>query len=120
MTTSGLSSDTGHTEFIYLILWKLRTLSSEEKKRWFGQWAKIQQRVPKGLRVLADTNVAFGTEYTGFTVFEGPLDLFEQFATIMDESSTHVVEKTRTIIGLKGPMVSISEIRKVLESRPID
>jgi hypothetical protein len=63
---------------------------------------------------------AFGTEYTGFTVLEGPLDLFEQFATIMDESSTHVVEKTRTIIGLKGPMVSISEIRKVLESRPID
>ena len=120
MTSSGVPSDTGHTEFIYLILWKLRTLSNEEKKLWFGQWAQIQQRVPKGLRVLADTNVAFGTEYTGFTVLEGPLDLFEQFATIMDNSSTHVVEKTRTIIGLKGPLVSISEIRKVLESRPID
>jgi hypothetical protein len=120
MTTSGLASDTGHTEFIYLILWKLRTLSDEEKKLWFSQWAKIQRRVPKGLRVLADTNLAFGTDFTGFTVFEGPLDLFEQFATIMDEHSTHVVEKTLTIIGVKGPMRNISEIRKVLESRPID
>ena len=120
MSTNGLVSNTGHTEFIYLILWKLRTLTDEEKKRWFGEWAEIQRHVPKGLHVLADTNHAFGTEYTGFTVLEGPLDLFEQFATIMDESSTHVVEKTWTIIGIKGPMVSISEIRKVLESRPID
>ena len=51
MTSSGLSSDKGHTEFIYLILWKLRTLSDDEKKLWFGQWAEIQRRVPKGLRV---------------------------------------------------------------------
>jgi hypothetical protein len=120
MSTSGFPSDTGHTELIYLILWKLRTLTDEEKKLWFGQWVEIQRRVPKGLRVLADTNLAFGTEYTGFTVLEGPLDLFEQFATIMDENATHVVEKTWTIIGVKGPMASISEIRKVLESRPID
>jgi hypothetical protein len=120
MTSGGLSSDAGHTEFIYLILWKLRTLSDDEKKRWFGQWAEIQHRIPKGLRVLADTNLAFGTDFTGFTVVQGPLDLFEQFANIMDESSTHVIEKTRTIIGVKGPMVNISEIRRVLESRPID
>ena len=120
MAASDLPFDTGHIEYIYLILWKLRTLNEEEKKRWFGEWAEIQRRVSKGLRVLADTNHAFGTEFTGFTVLEGPLDLFEQFATIMDERSTHVIEKTWTIIGIKGPLVSISEIRKVLESRPID
>ena len=120
MAAPGTRSDVGTLEFVYIVFYRLRTLTKEEKEQWFSEWAEIKKQLPQELMCIADTAHAFGTEFTGFTVLEGPLEQFRQFTEIMEKSSAHVVEKTRTIIGTKGPMVPISEFKKILETHPID
>ncbi len=120
MPPSRLTSEPGKTEFVYIILYRLRTMSDQEKRDWFKKWAEIRKLIPKEIRVVTEAGNAFGTEFTGFSVFEGPLDKFEILYDILDRETGPLVEKTRTIIGTKGSITPTSDFERILQSRPID
>ncbi len=120
MSSSRLPSELGKTEFVYLMLYRLRTMSDDEKRDWFKKWAQIRKTIPKEIRVITEAGNAFGTDFTGFTVFEGPLDKFEKLYDILDRETGPLVEKTRTIIGTKGAISPTSDFERILRSRPID
>ena len=120
MAHSRLPTEIGKPEFVYLVLYRLRTMSDEEKKNWFKKWAEIRKTIPKEIRVITEAGNAFGTEFTGFTVFEGPLDKFEVLYEILDKETGPLVERTKTIIGTKGLISPTSDFERILASRPID
>ncbi len=95
-------------------------MSDDEKHEWFKEWAIIRKRLPKGIKIVTEAGSAFGTEFTGFTVFEGPFEHYEHLVEILEEKSGLLFEKTRTIIGTKGLVDTPSEFQKILEQRPID
>ena len=94
MVSSKLPTALGKTEFVYLQLYRLRTLSDEEKHEWLKEWASIKQGLPPEIKVVVEAGNAFGTEFTGFTVYEGPIDYFQQLTEIIFISSiaSHVEE----------------------------
>ncbi|MFW9793594.1 MAG: hypothetical protein ACFFEE_04795, partial [Candidatus Thorarchaeota archaeon] len=59
-------------------------------------------------------------EYTGFTVYEGPLEKFEELVDKIEEYSQGFVEKSLTIIGSKGIALPIAEFQKIIDERPVD
>jgi hypothetical protein len=75
MVTSKIPEEIGSTDYVYLTLYRLKTLTDEEKHDWFGSWQRIRRNLPKGIKIITEASSAFGTEYTGFTVYEGPLVL---------------------------------------------
>jgi hypothetical protein len=72
------------------------------------------------MKIVTEATSAFGTEYTGFTVYEGPLDKFKDLVDKIEEYSQGFVEKSLTIIGTKGLSLPTSEFQKILEGRPVD
>jgi hypothetical protein len=120
MSASRIPGDIGATEFVYLILYRLKMLSDEEKHEWFKSWRDIRRRLPDGMKIVTEASSAFGTEFTGFTVYEGPMDKFEELIEILDEHSQEYVEKTLTIIGTRGFSLPTSEFQKILDGRPVD
>ncbi len=120
MASSRIPGDIGTTDFVYLTLYRLRTMSDEEKKQWFKTWNEIKTYLPKGMKVITEATSAFGTEYTGFTVYEGPLEKFEELVDKIEEFSQGFVEKSLTIIGTKGLALPIAEFQKIIDERPVD
>ena len=120
MAARRLPTEIGKTEFVYLVLYRLRTMSDEEKRFWFKRWAEIRKSIPPEIKVITEAGNAFGTEFTGFTVFEGPLDKFEVLYDILEEQASPLVERTKTIIGTKGMITPTSDFERILQSRPID
>jgi hypothetical protein len=120
MVSSKLPAELGKTEFVYLQLYRLRTLSDEEKHEWLKEWAAIKQRLPKEIKVVVEAGNAFGTDFTGFTIYEGPIESFQQLAETLEDSTGHVVEKSLTIIGTKGYTLPTEQFQKILDKRPID
>ena len=114
------ASSVGGMSLVFIQFYKLRTLTEEEKRSWFTDWAEIKDQLPKDLRFITESPHAFGTDFTGFTVLEGSFDDYQKFVEIMDQRSSHVVEKTKTIIGTKDLLVPTGEFQRILESRPID
>ncbi|TFG34346.1 hypothetical protein EU527_03865 [Candidatus Thorarchaeota archaeon] len=110
----------GTTEYVYLTLYRLKNLTDEEKHQWFKSWHKIRDNLPHGIKIVTEATSAFGTEYTGFTVYEGPLDNFEELIEILDKDTSNFVEKSWTIIGTRGLSLPIAEFQKILEGRPVD
>ena len=102
MASSRIPGDIGTTEFVYLSLYRLRVLNDEEKKQWFKSWREIKSHLPKGMKIVTEATSAFGTEFTGFTVYEGPLERFQDLVDKIEEYSGTFVEKSLTIIGTKG------------------
>jgi hypothetical protein len=95
-------------------------MSNEDKKEWFKVWNEVKTQLPKGMKVITEATSAFGTEFTGFTVYEGPLDKFEELVEKLEEYSQGFVEKSLTIIGTKGLALPIAEIQKIIDGRPVD
>jgi len=120
MGAGKIPEERGSPEFVYLSFYRLKTMSDDEKKDWFRRWAEIRGKLPQGIRIVTEAGHAFGTEYTGFTVYEGPIDKFEELMSILRRQTGDVVEKTRTIIGTKGLALPIDKFQKILEKRPID
>ncbi|MBD3407643.1 MAG: hypothetical protein GF411_16115 [Candidatus Lokiarchaeota archaeon] len=110
----------GTTEFVYLQLYRLRTMTDEEKHQWFKDWAEIRKNLPKGVKIVTEAGNAFGTPFTGFTVYEGPLEKFEELTEILQKKSGHIVERSMTIMGTKGFTLPSASIEKILSTRPID
>lgn len=120
MASGKIPSEIGAVEFIYLIFYRLKTLTDEEKHQWFQLWHKIRDNLPHGIKIVIEATTAFGTEYNGFTVYDGPLDKFEELVETLQEYSGSFIEKTLTIIGTHGLSLPTAEFQKILESRPID
>ncbi|UCE11148.1 MAG: hypothetical protein JSW61_04205 [Candidatus Thorarchaeota archaeon] len=95
-------------------------MTDEESRDWLKRWAEIRKSLPKGIKIVAEAGNAFGTEFTGFTIFEGPFAKFEELHSNLELYSSHLVEKTRTIIGTKGIGAPKSQLQKILRDRPID
>jgi hypothetical protein len=111
MASSKIPGDIGVTEFVYLSLYRLRVLDDDEKKQWFKAWRE---------KIIAEATSAFGTEYTGFTVYEGPLEKFKQLVDMIEDHSRGFVEKSLTIIGTKGLSLPIADFQKIIDGRPVD
>ncbi|MFW9807705.1 MAG: hypothetical protein ACFFFK_13340 [Candidatus Thorarchaeota archaeon] len=120
MASSRIPSDIGSTEFVYLSLYRLRVLDDEDKKKWFKSWREIRNLLPEGMKIVTEATSAFGTEYTGFTVYEGPLEKFRELVDRIEEHSKGFVEKSLTIIGTKGLSLPIADFQKIIEGRPVD
>jgi hypothetical protein len=120
MGAGKIPEERGSPEFVYLSLYKLKTLTDDEKKDWFKRWADIRNRLPQGIKIVTEAGNAFGTEYTGFTVYEGPINKFEELMSILRRFTGDVVEKSRTIIGTKGLALTTDKFQKIMERRPID
>ncbi len=120
MVTSKIPGEIGSTKYVYLTLYRLKTMSDKEKHDWFGSWRKISRNLPKGIKIVTEATSAFGTEYTGFTIYEGPLEKFEELMDTLDEHTRGFLEKSLTIIGTQGFSLPTAEIQKILEGRPID
>jgi len=120
MVSSKIPSEIGTTEYVYLTLYRLKTLTDEEKHQWFGSWRKIRSNLPKGMKIITEASSAFGTEYTGFTVYEGPLEKFEELIDILQEHTRLFLEKSLTIIGSTGFSLPTADFQKILDGRPVD
>ena len=120
MVTSKIPGEIGSTEYVFLTLYRLKTLSDEEKRNWFGSWRKIRDHLPAGMKIITEASSAFGTEYTGFTVYEGPMDKFEELTDILEDHTWGFLEKSLTIIGSKGFSLHSGEFQKIIEGRPVD
>jgi hypothetical protein len=95
-------------------------MDDEDKKKWFKSWREIRSHLPKGMKIVTEATNAFGTEYTGFTVYEGPLEKFQELVDKIEEYSEGFVEKSLTIIGTTGFSLPTAEFQKILEGRPVD
>ena len=120
MVAGRIPSEIGATEFVYLILYRLKNLTDEEKHQWFNSWHKIRNSLPPGIKIVTEATSAFGTEYTGFTVYEGPLDKFEELVGTLEDYSSGFVERSLTFIGTRGFSLPTAEFQKILDSRPVD
>lgn len=120
MASGRVPGEIGVSEFVYLILYRLRVLDDEEKKRWFKSWREIRNQLPKGMKIVTEATSAFGTEYTGFTIYEGPLEKFKELVDVIEKYSKSFVEKSLTVIGTKGLSLPTAEFQKILEGRPVD
>jgi hypothetical protein len=120
MSASRIPGEIGATEFVYLTLYRLKTLSDDEKHEWFKAWRDVRRALPDGIKIVTEASSAFGTEFTGFTVYEGPLDKFEALVEMLEEHSQGYVEKTLTIIGTRGFSLPTAEFQKIIEGRPVD
>ncbi len=120
MASSRVPGEIGATEYIYLSLYRLKTLTNEEKHQWFKSWREIRNNLPKGIKIVTEATSAFGTEYTGFTVYEGPLDKFEELVSTLDEYTQGLIEKSLTIIGTRGFSLPTAEFQKIIDGRPVD
>lgn len=120
MSGSRLPDGVSGSDYVYIVLYRLRILDDEEKKDWIRQWAAIRKDLPKGIHLVTEAGHAFGTDFTGFSVFEGPFDKFDDLMSILDLHTRHLIEKTKTIIGTKGLSAPSSQLRKIMKARPID
>ncbi|MFX1271610.1 MAG: hypothetical protein ACFFAX_07985 [Promethearchaeota archaeon] len=120
MGVGKIPEERGSPEFVFLSFYRLKTMSDEEKTDWFRRWADIRSKLPQGIKIVTEAGHAFGTEYTGFTVYEGPINKFEELMSILRRHTADVVEKTKTIIGTKGLALPTDKFQRILESRPID
>jgi hypothetical protein len=115
-----MSGIIGSTDFVYLSLYKLRVMDDADKKKWFKNWREIRNHLPTGMKIVTEATSAFGTEYTGFTVYEGPLEKFQELVDKIEDYSEGFVEKSLTIIGTTGFSLPTAEFQKILEGRPVD
>ena len=120
MASSRIPGDIGSTDYVYLSLYRLRVMDDEDKKQWFKNWREIRKHLPKGMKIITEATSAFGTEFTGFTVYEGPLEKFQELVDKIEEYSGSFVEKSLTIIGSTGFSLPTAEFTKILEGRPVD
>ena len=120
MAASPIVGDASKLEFVYIVMFRLRSMSEEDKKDWIKKWAVARQKLPKGIKIITEAGNAFGTEFTGFTVFEGPFTKFEELVKVLELQSEGYIDKTRTIIGTKGLFESSSEVQRIVSERPID
>jgi len=120
MAISRVPGEIGTTEYIFLSLYKLKTLSDEETQQWFKSWREVKNNLPDGIRIVSEATSVFGTDYTGFTVFEGPLEKFDELVKILEEKTLGLVQKSLTIIGTHGSNLPTAEFERILEGRPVD
>ena len=120
MATGRIPSEIGSTDYIFLTLYRLKTMTDEEKHEWFGSWRKIRSNLPEGIKIITEAASAFGTEYTGFTVYEGPLDKFDELVEILEEYTQGFLEKSLTIIGTQGFSLPTADFQKIIDGRPVD
>ncbi len=120
MVAGKFPSEIGSIEYVYLILYRLKTLTDEEKHQWFKSWHKIRDNLPNGIKIVTEATSAFGTEFTGFTIYDGPLEKFEELVQILEEHTSGFLEKSLTIIGTRGFSLPTAEFQKILDSRPVD
>lgn len=120
MASSRISGEIGSTDYIYLSLYRLKTLTNEEKHEWFRSWREIRDHLPDGIKIVTEATSIFGTDYTGFTVYEGPIDKFEALVEILEEHTLGLVNKSLTIVGTRGFSLPTGEFQNILEGRPVD
>ncbi|TFG11972.1 hypothetical protein EU537_10875 [Candidatus Thorarchaeota archaeon] len=120
MALDSRKQDTHGREFVYVIMYRLRAMSNDEKRDWLQKWASIRKQLPDDIRILTEAGNAFGTDFTGFTIFEGPFDKFQDLTDLLELHSGNLVEKTKTIIGTKGLVEPKSDLLDIIMHRPVD
>lgn len=120
MAASPTVGEISELEFVYIVMFRLRSMTDEEKKDWIKKWAVARTKLPKGIKIVSEAGNAFGTDFTGFTVFEGPFSKFEELVDILELQSEGYIDKTKTIIGTKGLFQTSSEVKRIVSVRPID
>ncbi|MFW9848469.1 MAG: hypothetical protein ACFFF4_04970 [Candidatus Thorarchaeota archaeon] len=120
MAASPIIGEVSELEFVYIVMYRLRSLSDNDKKDWIKKWAIVRNKLPSGIKIITEAGNAFGTDFTGFTVFEGPISKFEELMDLLEFQSEGYIEKTKTIIGTKGLFDSSSEVQRIVSKRPID
>jgi len=107
-------------EFVYIVMYRLRSMTDEEKRNWIKKWAVARTKLPKGIKIITEAGSAFGTDFTGFTIFEGPFSKFEELVEVLELQSEGYIDKTKTIIGTKGLFDTSSAVQRIVSRRPID
>ncbi len=120
MTQGQSASEGRRPDFVYLVLYRIRTLTEDEKRQWMKEWTEIRRTLPEGMRIVMEAGNAFGTDFTGFTLYEGPIDKFTELCDLLDRRTGRLIEKTMTIIGTKGLMMPMSHVERIVEHRPVD
>jgi hypothetical protein len=120
MAANPTRGEVSELEFVYIVMFRLRSMTEEDKHDWIKKWAVARTKLPKGIKIITEAGNAFGTDFTGFTVFEGPFSQFEQLVDILELQSEGYIESTKTILGTKGLFETASEINRIVSKRPID
>ena len=120
MAASPVIGNMSTMEFVYIIKYHLHPMSDEEKRHWFKTWASLRNKLPKGIRIVTEAGSAFGTDFTGFTVFEGPFEKFQELVDLLEIDSWQAIDRTETIIGTKGLVDPTPGMQKILDKRPVD
>lgn len=120
MAASPTVGEVSEHEFVYIVMYRLHSMTDEDKRDWIKKWAVARTKLPKGIKIITEAGNAFGTDFTGFTVFEGPFSKFEELVDLLEFQSEGYIDKTKTIIGTKGLFDAPSEIQRIVTKRPID
>lgn len=84
----------------FLVFYKFRAMTSEEKKKSTGEWNQLKNTLPQGIELIGEYVHAWGTEYNGFLLFQAETsDSFFDWWSDFKDSIRWYVDKTHTIIA---------------------
>ncbi len=92
--------DTTQHSTTFLVFYKFRPMSSEERDRANNEWNKLKNTLPQGIELIGEYNHAWGTEYNGFLMFQSETsDSFFEWWKGFKDTIRWYVDKTHTIIA---------------------
>jgi hypothetical protein len=84
----------------FLVFYKFRARTSEEKKKSKDEWNQLKNTLPQGIELIGEYVHAWGTEYNGFLLFQAETsDSFFDWWSGFKASIRWYVDKTYTIIA---------------------
>ena len=84
----------------FLVFYKFRSMTSDERSRAKEEWDKLKNTLPQGIELTGQYSHAWGTEFNGFLLFQAETsDSFFDWWEGFKDSIRWYVEKTHTIIA---------------------
>ena len=84
----------------FLVFYKFRAMTSEEKKKSKDEWNELKNTLPQGIELIGEYVHSWGTEYNGFLLFQAETsDSFFDWWSGFKDSIRWYVDKTYTIIA---------------------
>jgi hypothetical protein len=85
---------------IFLVFYKFRAMTREEKKKSKDEWNELKNTLPQGIELIGEYGHAWGTEYNGFLLFQAETsDSFFDWWSGFKDSIRWYVDRTHTIIA---------------------
>ncbi len=120
MLPTRISGEIGASDLICILFYRLKTLNDEERQQWYKEWAEINSRLPRGIKLIVECGNAFTTQYSGFAVYQGTITKFEKMLSMLETRTRHVLEDTYVVIGMKGRPIPTAELGTIMQQRPVD